>query len=250
MPAIRRVPRAACMQENPTEPARHPISMAKKRMQDQKAADATPASSVVNPEWKIENVVATVTLEFVVEGEKIDLNQVARKYADCEFNPERFPGLVMRVGNEAKNEPKATILIFSTGKMVVTGLRQAEDAPAVVDLVIEKMRKAGVNIKNKPDIIIQNIVASGDLHTTIDLNKAVVVMENAMYEPETFPGLIYRMKEPKTVFLLFSTGRIVCTGGKTREIVGIAIDQLVEKVKEYGIAGIDGGDATDDLDFL
>ena len=177
--------------------------------------------------------------------EKIDLNQTARKYTDCEYNPERFPGLVMRV-----EDPKATILIFSTGKMVVTGLRQAIEAPTVVDNVINKMKKAKVTINSKPEITIQNIVASGDLHTSIDLNEAAIIMENAMYEPEVFPGLIYRMQEPKTVFLIFSTGRIVCTGAKTKEIVGEAIEKLVIKVQDYGIAGDHSEFVVDDDFFL
>jgi transcription initiation factor TFIID TATA-box-binding protein len=78
-------------------------------------------------------------------------------------------------------------------------------------------------------------------------------MENAMYEPEVFPGLIYRMAEPKTVFLIFSTGRIVCTGAKTKEIVGEAVEKLVEQVKETGIAQVEGEnefDGSDNEDFL
>ncbi|MBN2151282.1 MAG: TATA-box-binding protein [Candidatus Lokiarchaeota archaeon] len=220
--------------------------MAKKRTAAASKSESSAGDVEIKPEWKIENVVATVSIELEQPGEKIDLNQIARKYTDCEYNPERFPGLVMRV-----EDPKATILIFSTGKMVVTGLRQASEAETVVNNVINKMKKAKVNIKNEPEITIQNIVASGDLHTSIDLNEAAIIMENAMYEPEVFPGLIYRMQEPKTVFLIFSTGRIVCTGGKTKEIVGEAIEKLVQQVKDYGVAGdqgeIEGGD---DFDFI
>ena len=93
--------------------------------------------------------------------------------------------------------------------MVVTGLREAAEAPEVVDKVIKRIQKCKISIAN-PDIIIQNIVASGNLKCAIDLNMAAVVMEYSMYEPEVFPGLIYRMQEPHTVFLIFSTGRIVC----------------------------------------
>ena len=197
-------------------------------------------------DYKIENVVATVTLDIT---EKIDLNTIARKYVDVEYNPERFPGLVMRIA-----EPKATILVFSTGKMVVTGLRQAKEAPQVVDKVITRINKCGINVAN-PDIIIQNIVASGDLKCQIDLNLAAVVMERSMYEPEVFPGLIYRMKDPKTVFLIFSTGRIVCTGGKTKEIVALAVEKLYHEVREYGVSKEPGeeeewnGDE-EDMNFL
>jgi transcription initiation factor TFIID TATA-box-binding protein len=179
-----------------------------------------------NPDYKIENVVATVTLEIT---EKIDLNQIARKHGDAEYNPERFPGLVMRI-----QDPKATFLIFSTGKMVVTGLRQAADAPRGVEKAIKNIKKAGIKVAN-PEIVIQNIVASGDLHTNIDLNMAAIVMENVMYEPEVFPGLIYRMKEPKTVFLIFSTGKIVCTGAKNADVVREAVLKLNGVVRELGI---------------
>ena len=178
-------------------------------------------------DYKIENVVATVVVEIT---EKIDLNQIARKHADVEYNPERFPGLVMRI-----LKPKATILIFSTGKMVVTGMRKASEAGKVVEKVLKNIRKAGIKVSN-PEITIQNIVASGDLHTNIDLNMAAIVMEYAMYEPEVFPGLIYRMQDPKTVFLIFSTGRIVCTGAKRKEIVKEAVRKLNIEVRELGVA--------------
>jgi transcription initiation factor TFIID TATA-box-binding protein len=85
-----------------------------------------------NHDYKIENVVATVVLDI---PEKVDLNLLAKKYDDVEYNPERFPGLVMRI-----LKPKATILVFSTGKMVVTGLRQASDADEVVGEVIKRIK--------------------------------------------------------------------------------------------------------------
>jgi transcription initiation factor TFIID TATA-box-binding protein len=192
----------------------------------------------IAPNYKIENVVATVVLDIPA---KIDLNILARKYDDVEYNPERFPGLVMRV-----EKPKATVLVFSTGKMVVTGLRQASFADEVVSQVVQRIKKAKISVAN-PVITVQNIVASGDLHTNIDLNMAAVVMEYAMYEPEVFPGLIYRMQDPKTVFLLFSTGKIVCTGGKTEEMVGEAVQKLSKEVREYGVAKGEGEEFDEDV---
>jgi transcription initiation factor TFIID TATA-box-binding protein len=178
-------------------------------------------------DYKIENVVATVTMEIT---EKIDLIKIARKLPEVEYNPERFPGLVMRI-----NKPKATFLIFSTGKMVITGLRRADEAAPGVEKVIKYIKKAGIKVSN-PEITIQNIVASGDLHTYIDLNMAAIVMENAMYEPEVFPGLIYRMQDPKTVFLIFSTGKVVCTGAKNKIFVKEAVLKLNHEVRELGVA--------------
>ncbi|GAG69826.1 unnamed protein product [marine sediment metagenome] len=178
-------------------------------------------------DFKIENVVATVVMEIT---EKIDLTKIARKFEDVEYNPERFPGLIMRI-----TDPKATFLIFSTGKMVITGLRRADQASPGVKKIVKSIKKAGINVSN-PEITIQNIVASGDLHTFIDLNMAAIIMENAMYEPEVFPGLIYRMKDPKTVFLIFSTGKVVCTGAKNKKFVKEAFIKLNHKVRELGIA--------------
>ena len=193
-------------------------------------------------DYKIENVVATVVVEIT---EKIDLNIIARKHTDVEYNPERFPGLVMRI-----LKPKATILIFSTGKMVVTGMRKASEAGRVVEKVLKNIRKAGIKVSN-PEITNQNIVASGDLHTNVDLNMAAIVMEYAMYEPEVFPGLIYRMQEPKTVFLIFSTGRIVCTGAKKKEIVKEAVKKLNKEVRDLGVAKKDLGNPDyQDITFI
>ncbi|MBY9005185.1 MAG: TATA-box-binding protein [Candidatus Lokiarchaeota archaeon] len=177
--------------------------------------------------YKIENVVATVIVEI---QEKIDLTKIARKHVDVEYNPERFPGLVMRI-----DKPKATILIFSTGKMVVTGMRKASEAPAVVDKAIKRIKKAGIEV-GEPEITIQNIVASGDLHTHVDLNMGAIVMEYAMYEPEVFPGLIYRMQVPKTVFLIFSTGKIVCTGTKNKADVREAVIKLNKEIRDLDLA--------------
>ncbi len=189
-----------------------------------------PENNSVNTDenytYEIQNVVATVIAEI---KEKIDLNIIARKYPDVEYNPERFPGLVMRV-----IKPKATGLIFSTGKMVITGMKSHTEAPAVVSQIIARMNKCKIDIK-KPVITIQNFVVSGDIKCGIDLNKATIVMDNVMYEPEVFPGLIYRMKEPKSVLLLFSTGKIVCTGVKDEETVKLVFDKLYRVVREYEV---------------
>jgi len=68
------------------------------------------------------------------------------------------------------------------------------------------------------------------------MNMGAIVMEYAMYEPEVFPGLIYRMQNPKTVFLIFSTGKIVCTGTKNKADVREAVIKLNKEVRELDIA--------------
>ena len=121
--------------------------------------------------YTIQNVVATVATEI---EKTIDLTIIAGAYPDVEYNPERFPGLVMRV-----LKPKATSLIFSTGKMVITGMKRPTEAPSVVNQIIARVKKCKINVK-KPIITIQNFVVSGDIKCGIDLNKATVVMDNVM----------------------------------------------------------------------
>ncbi len=176
--------------------------------------------------YKIQNVVATVNTDI---EKKIDLTIIASAYPDVEYNPDRFPGLVMRV-----LKPKATSLIFSTGKMVITGMKSPTEAPSVVSQLLARVKKCKIIMKN-PVITIQNFVVSGDIKCGIDLNKATIVMDNVMYEPEVFPGLIFRMKEPKSVLLLFSTGKIVCTGVKDEETVILVFEKLYRVVREYGV---------------
>ncbi|MFX1344746.1 MAG: TATA-box-binding protein [Promethearchaeota archaeon] len=176
--------------------------------------------------YKINNIVATVNINLTG---KIDLIKVARKFKDAEYFPERFPGLILRQEN-----PRATFLIFSTGKMVITGLEVIENAQIAVAILFKKMKKIGIKLP-EPQIIIQNIVANGNLHTLLNLNKAVILLEYAMYEPEIFPGLIYNMKDPRAVFLLFSTGKFVCTGIKDKNVIEEAISKLQQVINKLEI---------------
>lgn len=170
-----------------------------------------------NLDYSVDNIVATVTMEI---KKPIDLLKIARKIADSEFNPERFPGIILRIKN-----PKTTFLVFSTGKMVVTGANSELHIKKAVKNIINKLNKIGIKLSDYT-IKIENFVSSGNLHTPLDLNRAVLLIENSMYEPEIFPGLIYYMQTPKAVLLVFSNGKFVCTGAKSESIVKQAIKKL------------------------
>ena len=173
--------------------------------------------------YKVVNIVATVITEIDV---KIDLNQIIQKCSNVEYHPDRFPGLIMRLEN-----PHATLLIFSSGKMVITGLKKTTDANLAAQQALEKMQNIGFKIKN-PIVTIQNIVATSSLNMNIDLNTLTLVMDNVMYEPEVFPAAIYKMQDPKVVFLIFSSGKIVCLGAKLKETISEAIPILIKQLKE------------------
>jgi transcription initiation factor TFIID TATA-box-binding protein len=170
----------------------------------------------------IENVVATGTLH-----QNIDLNSIVRVFPGVEYRPEQFPGLVYRV-----KKPKATTLIFGSGKMVCTGSKSERQAHKAVLKVVDELKRNGIVILGKPEIQIQNIVASAGLGGYIDLEKVTYSLKRTMYEPEQFPGLIYRMEDPKVVILIFTTGKLVCTGAKKETEVHRAIAKLQETLEE------------------
>ncbi len=173
------------------------------------------------PSYRIENVVATVTL-----GVELDLESLAEKFPAAEYNPEQFPGLILRL-----QRPKVSALIFRTGKMVCTGAKSEEELKRAVKVIVKTLSAHGVKVPRFPEIQVQNIVASGNLHAEVDIEKAAFLLENSMYEPEQFPGLIYRMTDPKVVLLIFSSGKVVCTGAKKESQVEEAIMKVYEILK-------------------
>jgi len=174
---------------------------------------------------RIENTVATAALK-----QHVDLNSITRILPDVEYRPEVFPGLVYRL-----KDPKTSTLIFSSGKMVCTGAKSEKLAKEAVMKVVDELRKKRIVTVEKPDIEIQNMVASGGLGGTIDLDKAAYSLKRSMYEPEQFPGLIYRMEEPKTVFLIFSSGKLVCVGAKMEEKIHRAVATIQRTLEEKGL---------------
>ena len=97
--------------------------------------------------------------------------------------------------------------------------------------VVKELKRGGIIIISKPELKIQNIVASAALGGLIDLEKAAYTLGKTMYEPEQFPGLIYRMDDPKVVILLFASGKLVCTGAKKEAEVYEAVEKLRQQLE-------------------
>jgi transcription initiation factor TFIID TATA-box-binding protein len=173
----------------------------------------------------IENVVASATL-----NQRMDLNSIVRLFPSVEYRPEVFPGLVYRL-----KKPKTATLIFSSGKMVCTGAKSERLARKAIMKVVDELKRNGIVILGKPEIQVQNIVASAGLGGRIDLEKTTYSLKRAMYEPEQFPGLIYRMDDPKVVILIFASGKLVCTGAKKEAEVPRAITKLQKTLEEKGL---------------
>jgi transcription initiation factor TFIID TATA-box-binding protein len=173
----------------------------------------------------IQNVVSAATLK-----QKVDLNAVVKSLPGVEYRPEQFPGLVFRL-----KRPKTATLIFNSGKMVCTGAKSEKESRRAVMTVVKELKKIGIIIVSKPELKVVNIVASAALGGTIDLEKAVSTLGKTMYEPEQFPGLIYRMDEPRVVILLFASGKLVCTGAKKEQDVYDAVHKLHASLEEQNL---------------
>ena len=172
--------------------------------------------TVTTPIISIENVVASATID-----QSLDLVDIVKKFPDVEYNPDLFPGAVFRVKN-----PKTSTLLFRTGKMVCTGAKSEELARKAVAKVVVTLRKGKIKIKKDATVTIQNIVASINLGGKISLERVARILPRSMYEPEQFPGVIHRVIDPKTVILIFASGKLVCTGGKTEKDVYRSVNQL------------------------
>ena len=175
----------------------------------------------MSSDLKVQNIVATASL-----GKEVSLVKLARTEANTEYNPEQFPGLVLRI-----KKPKSAVLVFSSGNLVCTGTKSVAQVKEVINHVIKILRKIGVKVTDKPKINVQNIVASGSVDLTLNLNLLALELENTEYEPEQFPGLVYKLGEPNATFLLFSNGKLVCTGTRNRKELETAREKLLKNLK-------------------
>eukprot|EP00049_Salpingoeca_infusionum_P006388 m.106160 g.106160 ORF g.106160 m.106160 type:complete len:204 (-) comp13294_c0_seq3:289-900(-) len=183
---------------------------------------AAPAPTHTNPRLRttatprIVNLVATVHL-----GCTLDLKHIAVHARNAEYSPKRFSAVIMRI-----REPQTTALIFKTGKMVCTGAKSEDMAYRAGRKFAKMIRKLGFQVRFE-NFTVQNMVGSVDVKFPIRLEAlAANNQQFCTYEPECFPGLIYRMASPKVVLLVFVSGKIVITGAKKREDIVEAFSNL------------------------
>ncbi len=173
-------------------------------------------------EISIVNIVISSSLE-----KKVPLEKMAATLSNTEYNPEQFPGLVLKI-----KDPKTSALIFSSGNIVCTGAKSMGDVEKSIQQIIKYLKRINVNVTIKPKITIQNIVGSGNINMDLNLNLLAIRLPNTDYEPEQFPGLVYKLKGTRATFLLFTNGKIVCTGTKTEEEMKESVSKLIEVLKK------------------
>ena len=183
--------------------------------------------SVTAESIQVENVVASSDI-----GQELDLETLSEDLAATDYDPDNFPGLVYRM-----HDPKAAALIFRSGKVVCTGAKSVDDVTTALEYVFDELRELGVDVATSPDIEIQNIVSSGDLDHTLNLNAIAIGLglEHIEYEPEQFPGLVYRLDDPDVVALLFGSGKLVITGGKQLDDAEQALTVIENRLTDLGL---------------
>jgi transcription initiation factor TFIID TATA-box-binding protein len=168
---------------------------------------------------RIENVVASTSL-----GDALDLTSIALMLDGAEYEPEQFPGLIYR-----QKQPRTAILLFRSGKVVCTGAKSMHEVEESIHTVAALIKRGGHKVNMHPKIEVQNIVATSDLGSEINLTSIAVTLglDRVEYEPEQFPGLVYRLEDPHVVILLFGSGKLVCTGARRPA----DLSRAVQKVK-------------------
>eukprot|EP01103_Thecamoeba_quadrilineata_P008178 TRINITY_DN17949_c0_g1_i1.p1 TRINITY_DN17949_c0_g1~~TRINITY_DN17949_c0_g1_i1.p1 ORF type:complete len:231 (-),score=36.33 TRINITY_DN17949_c0_g1_i1:140-832(-) len=171
----------------------------------------------------LQNIVSTVNM-----GCKLELKTIALHARNAEYNPKRFAAVIMRI-----RDPKTTALIFASGRMVCTGAKSEELSRQAARKYARIIQKLGFPAKFT-DFKIQNIVGSCDVKFPIKLEGLAYAHHHySTYEPELFPGLIYRMVKPKIVLLIFVSGKIVLTGAKVRDEIYEAFENIYPVLTEY-----------------
>lgn len=180
--------------------------------------------------YVIQNIVVRLIL-----NQKLDLNKINESLSNCSYNPGRFPGLFLRV-----KEPKSVLILFRSGKIILTGIKIFEHINTVMQILITKLNEKkilGMLVsKGSFSVKIVNVVITADLNNKIDLDLASLLLDNAIYEPEVFPGLMYKQNSPvKGTFLIFSTGKLVFTGIDKKDVIEPCLINIGRLLKNKGL---------------
>jgi len=173
-------------------------------------------------EIRVENIVAYAQI-----AESLELPDIAKELSEGEYQPEKFPALIIKEKNSR------SILLFRSGKAVCTGLKEPDDLPQIFKTLGKRLKKVGVKVAKEPEINIQNIVATSKIDSDINLNAIALSfgLERVDFEPEKFPGLVFHMDDPQLVTILYESGKVVCSGGKSVSAIQDGMDQLESELR-------------------
>jgi transcription initiation factor TFIID TATA-box-binding protein len=154
---------------------------------------------------RLSNVVLTCDLDCL-----IDIRHIASVARNVEYSPKRWSGAIVRI-----REPKATGMIWKTGRMICLGARTLASARLAVRRLARVVRRCGFDARPR-DLRVRNMVASVDARAVLRLEGIVRKHSNvARYEPELFAGLNYQLHRPKVTLVMFVNGKVIFTGAKS-----------------------------------
>ena len=194
-----------------------------------------------NVNLQIVNIVAVISFKQI---DTINLVTLLEKVESIKYNPEVFPGAILKI-----EKPKATFLIFSTGKMIISGVKSILIIPKATQIVLHKLEKIGIKF-SKPIIKIVNMIGTAKFSNFLNLDTIVLYLGNCQYDPTIFPAIIYHMRDPKASFLLFSTGKIICTGATNKKTVLLAISKLKKLLNQLEVNILDPNAVTYEEPFF
>ena len=184
-------------------------------------------NNIENIKPKIENIVCTLSL-----GCELNLKIISLQVRNIEYNPNKKKCLIMRI-----KEPKSTAMIYSSGKMILTGTKSEKDCLKVTEIIEKTLQNIGYKPKLK-DFQIRNMVGSCYINFQLNLNKLKTKLisnekekVSCTYEPEIFPGLIYRIQEPKMSISIFKSGKIIIAGAKQSNQISKAFETIIDILK-------------------
>jgi transcription initiation factor TFIID TATA-box-binding protein len=189
---------------------------------DLQLAESIIDDSYVENTVRLQNIVATASFNM-----SIDLPSIAWMYKS-DYSPSSFAAAQIKL-----KVPEITALIFSTGKLVVTGAHNENVSRTCVQIFYHMIKAVHPEIEIT-ETGIRNIVASCQLSSYIDLEKLFAAYPiSSHYAPSLFPGLRFKLHEPRCKVLLFVKGRIVITGCNNREDVARAYQQIKAIIDPY-----------------
>lgn len=178
-------------------------------------------------EIEVQNVVATAKI-----ADSLDLDAVTLEIDGVRYDPDAFPGLVMRLG-----EPRCSLLLFKSGKVVCTGSKSEQMAGAGIRKAAEVLRRHGFEASEDVAPTIQNMVGTAAMEHSVRLEDAARSLPRSLYEPELFPGLICRVLDPKCTVLLFASGKMVCAGAKSYQDIVRSAQHVAGELERRGLFG-------------
>jgi transcription initiation factor TFIID TATA-box-binding protein len=162
-------------------------------------------------------------------GTEVDIQQIAHDsdLPVSNYDPE-YNATFLRFEKD-----RELVILYTSGKYILRGGDEFDNMHRVNDQFLTYLTELGLEIDN-PSLEIKNVVSVGNLQREVNLEALMIGLglEQAEYEPEQFPGLVYRPIESRCVLLVFASGKVVVTGGRTKEDDQSAFDHLKAKVDE------------------